>query len=473
MSWIDERWSRKSAINGRIDVWRSFGQWHIFVDGCCESTVDLERIWRKVINRLPKSLPISRVLLIGLAGGSHVNIIGKRWPAAKITAVEIDPEMVELFHRIHKNKISQALEILTGDAAQIVPTLTGTYDLIIVDAFIGHDIPHAIAQRAFFDAVCARLDRNGFVLLNAYRQPSVLEVADRSLVRIATWKHSLNTFAFYQRAEVARGVIPAGYVPFRTCREFLERDCIGSPRYRLLSGEGYFGTQWHTPIFDEETVMSDAQPAIIHDGRIHHVTWNRVERKDIPHGWRAMSGLKRTAFLVIDGAIGSQRTWSSHAKRHLAEWRRQEEWEIVTPTPDEFIAAYRRCHLSWIWKRYFVGLLRDKIVGHHDRVRLIGVRRRGTQQIVAGFASLDVPEIGQSIHLISFIHDVVRRSPIGVGMIDVWVSRARERGVRYCDFDAMWTMGNPESWVGFSRFKAQFNPVYVNYPESLERWSRG
>lgn len=472
MSWLYEKWSLPSEYNGRINVFRSLGEWDIRVEECGESSGYLQRMWRHALGKIPVQSPISRVLVLGLAGGNTVNLLHARWPSCKITAVEIDPVMVEIFRRVRIVPEKWEPNIIVGDATTAVPALTEEFDLVIVDTFIGPTIPGAVISNDFFHALARRLTKTGFLLVNGYAQPETFVAADSAFARCLQWKHSCNELALFQHSSVAGiGNAPGDYVPFRSCREYLERECSAHKNLRMVTENGAYGTYWRLfPTF-EETVIGEREPPSVTDGWIRRMTWLPMRRTDIPPGWTRGSERRRTAFSTVDGTEPIERNWSAHAKRHLKQWKGTDTWEVFTPTIDEFIATHAQTHLSFGWKKFFKDLLRMKTRGHGDRIGLIGVRRRGSPNMEAGFAYIDIPEVRQSMHLVSCILDSARNSPVGVGMIYEWFTGARARGLRFCDFDTVWAPGNTDAWYGFSRFKAQFDVTYVNYPGPLTRWS--
>jgi hypothetical protein len=312
----------------------------------------------------------------------------------------------------------------------------------------------------------------GFLLINAYAQPEIFEAADAIFAQSLRWNYYNNNIALYQHQAVAGiGNAPEDYVPFRSCREYLERECAVHSGLRLVTENGAHGTYWRMFPFFDETVIGEREPPSEIDGWYRHISWSPMRRTDTPSGWTRGTENRRMAFATVDGTEPIERNWSAHARRHLKQWNETTEWEVFTPTLDEFIATHRQSRLSFFWKKFFRDLLRMKTRGHGSRVGLIGVRRQGHTKMEAGFAYIDIPEIRQSMHLVSCILDSARTSPVGVGMIHTWFTGARSRGLKYCDFDTVWAPGNTDAWYGFSRFKSQFDVTYVNYPGMLTRWS--
>ncbi len=76
------------------------------------------------------------ILVLGLGGGTIVNIIRHLLPKAKITAVEIDSELVDLATRYLHLEKSSNLEIVIGDAYDYLATTRKRFDIVIDDLFL-------------------------------------------------------------------------------------------------------------------------------------------------------------------------------------------------------------------------------------------------------------------------------------------------------------------------------------------------
>lgn len=79
------------------------------------------------------------ILEIGTAIGYSALIIASRMPnTARITTIEIDPIRAAIAHDyIIRSGFADRINVLVGDAAEIIPTLKGTYDMVFIDAAKG------------------------------------------------------------------------------------------------------------------------------------------------------------------------------------------------------------------------------------------------------------------------------------------------------------------------------------------------
>lgn len=114
-----------------------------------------------LINPAPSS-----VLMIGLGGGSMLKYLHRHVPGADITAVEINPGVIELRDEFHIPPDSERLRIACADGAQFVSQPPRAYDLILVDGFTGEGLPEALCSRRFYIHCRQALTPRGLLVLN-------------------------------------------------------------------------------------------------------------------------------------------------------------------------------------------------------------------------------------------------------------------------------------------------------------------
>jgi spermidine synthase len=107
------------------------------------------------------------VLLIGLGAGSQAKFLYRHCPQAHITAVEIEPRVVEVAREHFELPDDPArLEIVVGDGFEYVRTAGRTFDLILVDGFNQHAHPGDLNTLPFYEACRARLSDQGLLAAN-------------------------------------------------------------------------------------------------------------------------------------------------------------------------------------------------------------------------------------------------------------------------------------------------------------------
>lgn len=128
----------------------------------------LHRVWQQTMDHvlLPEAPPLN-VLLLGLGGGSVPAILrGERGIRAPITAIELDPAMVQLARdHFGLDKVA-ALEVIIGDATIQVHALRDRFDLVLVDLFDDLDLARGVDARGFLHGLRDRCDDGGVVCFN-------------------------------------------------------------------------------------------------------------------------------------------------------------------------------------------------------------------------------------------------------------------------------------------------------------------
>ncbi len=184
-----------SEKNGKIVVCSTFGKSDVFVGGFHQSSGYIQRMWRKALKHVPRSVPIKTVLMLGLGGGSAVRELQKRFHDCVITVIEWDPAMIGLYYELNPN--NEPITILEGDATALVPAMAVKFDLVIVDLFKGNETPKQLGDHPMVKAIASVVAPNGYCLLNAFVSLSLLPVFDQHLSRVEMWKYKFNTLLLY------------------------------------------------------------------------------------------------------------------------------------------------------------------------------------------------------------------------------------------------------------------------------------
>ncbi len=99
-----------------------------------------------------------KILEIGTAIGYSAILFARLAPRALITSIEISEEMFEkAISNIKKAGYSERISLINDDAAEVVPYLKTTYDLIFIDAAKG--------QYSLYYEACKKLLNPGGILI--------------------------------------------------------------------------------------------------------------------------------------------------------------------------------------------------------------------------------------------------------------------------------------------------------------------
>jgi hypothetical protein len=271
-----------------------------------------------------------------------------------------------------------------------------------------------------------------------------------------------------------RAPLPVGYVSYRACLEYYQRESDSVHHIGVAGTPPNVGASWRHGPFRFEKYVSDVEPPQDRSGPLRMVIWQRLTRTDRPQGWMrgtAGMGFRMTGFSTIDAA--DPKRWTSHARRHLSHWKKlvaAGQREVVRVTVDEYLAAYKHADQDRLMKAAFPAIVRQKAKAHGERLHLICSRRPGGP-LDAGFAYLHVPEAKTSLHLTAFMGGAGKEDSASTGLIDYWFQECARVGISILDFGFFWMSGDPDDWRGFSRFKSQFGIRLMCYPLPLFRFA--
>ncbi|HKH23143.1 MAG TPA: fused MFS/spermidine synthase [Solirubrobacterales bacterium] len=107
----------------------------------------------------------SRVAILGNAAGTVARAYGHYFPAARVDAVEIDPELAEIGRRYFDMRAPH-LQVHDDDARPWLRDSPADYDVIVLDAYRQPYIPFYLATREFFELARDRLAPGGSLIVN-------------------------------------------------------------------------------------------------------------------------------------------------------------------------------------------------------------------------------------------------------------------------------------------------------------------
>jgi|SRR5690554_543228 len=135
------------------------------------------------------------VLILGLGGGDVVRQLKAHFKSkAMITAIEIDPVMIEIAINEFNIIPDERLEILNQDAFNYLKYTSRNYNLIIVDLFYDAQIPDFVFQKGFVNQIFNSLKPNGTVIFNTFILEDTHELRDEKLISQLTEKFEIQSF---------------------------------------------------------------------------------------------------------------------------------------------------------------------------------------------------------------------------------------------------------------------------------------
>jgi spermidine synthase len=116
----------------------------------------------------------ARVAEIGMGGGRIATYIHDFIPTAHVTCIELDPGVVELAQQFFGVRRGPRLELVTSDGRVYLAGTSGSFDVILVDAYQGTLVPFHLVTREFYTILKRRLAPGGVVAQNI--MPKVLDL---------------------------------------------------------------------------------------------------------------------------------------------------------------------------------------------------------------------------------------------------------------------------------------------------------
>jgi len=108
-----------------------------------------------------------KMCILGLGGGTAVNLFNRYFPPKHIDGVEIDPKVVKIGKKYFGLNVSN-LTIHVDDAKEFINKTNQIYDLIIVDVFKPTGQEESCNTEEFYSDVKTRLNNNGVVVVNHF-----------------------------------------------------------------------------------------------------------------------------------------------------------------------------------------------------------------------------------------------------------------------------------------------------------------
>lgn len=110
-----------------------------------------------------------QLLLIGLGGGSIPKFVRHYMPEVRVTAVEINPRVIEVARSHFLLPPDDAgLQVVEGDGAAYIREHPEAADVLMLDAFSSSGIAPELCSQDFYDSCVAALSADGMLMVNLW-----------------------------------------------------------------------------------------------------------------------------------------------------------------------------------------------------------------------------------------------------------------------------------------------------------------
>jgi hypothetical protein len=158
----------ESPLSGTLEVSLLCGKKVLNSPTSNYSFGSLHKVMQRVLkDEAMKVIELEPVLILGLGAGSLMHIFRKEWHwDVAVTGVEADPLVLEAGRKHFGLDSYENLEIIEADALEFVQQCNRKYGLIIVDVYVGPDVPAALQEEAVIRQLARICARPGMVMFN-------------------------------------------------------------------------------------------------------------------------------------------------------------------------------------------------------------------------------------------------------------------------------------------------------------------
>ncbi len=111
---------------------------------------------------------LQNILMIGLGGGSISMYLSRFLPDARIDAIDIDPAVIDLAKKYFGIRETEKVRYIAAEGRAFVEAAREKYDLILLDAYDGGNVPSHLMTMEFYALVKERLTPGGAVASNLH-----------------------------------------------------------------------------------------------------------------------------------------------------------------------------------------------------------------------------------------------------------------------------------------------------------------
>jgi spermidine synthase len=116
------------------------------------------------------------ILLVGLGGGSLSKYCYQQFPHARITTLEINPDVIALREQFLIPADDARFQVIQADASDYLARHDVLADVILLDAYDATGLPECICSTAFYSDCWRALSDRGVLVANLWRDVPALEI---------------------------------------------------------------------------------------------------------------------------------------------------------------------------------------------------------------------------------------------------------------------------------------------------------
>jgi spermidine synthase len=127
---------------------------------------------------------LDNLLEVGFGGGRTAWYLHKHVPTLDITAVELDPAVVDLAKKYFAVRIEDKFRIEVADGRRYMVKSPDTWNVIMIDAYRGPFVPFHLLTEEFFKLIKSKLKPGGAVVQNVEPSTMMFDSAVATIQRV-------------------------------------------------------------------------------------------------------------------------------------------------------------------------------------------------------------------------------------------------------------------------------------------------
>ena len=157
----------KSNYSGTLEITWFNGKKYLNTKNANYSYGSLQKILKTGLQKINLS-KCKNILLLGLGGGSVIETLLNDFKYKDhITALDIDPVIIEISKKEFNISETENLKIICDDAIHFMNNNSEVFDLIIIDIFIDTEVPSPFLKTSFWNQIVKANSSKGSILFNA------------------------------------------------------------------------------------------------------------------------------------------------------------------------------------------------------------------------------------------------------------------------------------------------------------------
>ncbi len=172
-----------SQWNRQIRVNLEQGEPKLLVNGSRQSGAYIRGLWENALMYFPVTrLSPERILVLGVGGGTVIKLLTNKYPGNQITGVDVDPRIIDIGKKYFGLEKLVNLRLVECEAQKyMIREIKAKKhsDLIVVDIFLGSDVPDFVVSPEFMKICRQLLSSSGALLINYLREKDYWQKAQK------------------------------------------------------------------------------------------------------------------------------------------------------------------------------------------------------------------------------------------------------------------------------------------------------